>query len=116
MADRELDISMFGPIDLDPDLEAAIDAASDQGQVTWLARDGKRVAKIAPVNEPPVEAIVSFLALDREERREAVRARWAQPPPEPGLRRHTSMAAHDGWLPHSHEVRPDHLGVPRTRG
>lgn len=27
---------------------------------------------------------------------------------------HTEMRAHDGWAPHSHEVRPDHRGVPRT--
>jgi hypothetical protein len=24
------------------------------------------------------------------------------------------MAAHDGWKPHSHEVRPDHTGVERA--
>jgi hypothetical protein len=27
---------------------------------------------------------------------------------------HTEMAAHDGYAPHSHEVRPDHLGVGIT--
>lgn len=28
---------------------------------------------------------------------------------------HTGMAAHDGYAAHSHEVRADHLGVPRAR-
>lgn len=27
---------------------------------------------------------------------------------------HTEMAAHDGYVRHSHEVRPDHLGIKRT--
>lgn len=26
---------------------------------------------------------------------------------------HTEMASHDGYAPHSHEVRPDHKGVKR---
>lgn len=34
------------------------------------------------------------------------------------MKQHTGMEAHDGFAPHSHEVRPDHLGVavdiPRT--
>ncbi len=27
---------------------------------------------------------------------------------------HTGIKAHDGFAPHSHEVRPDHLGVARS--
>lgn len=40
--------------------------------------------------------------------------------PEPGEgvtatgQHHTGMASHGGFAAHSHEVRPDHLGVPRT--
>lgn len=30
------------------------------------------------------------------------------------MKQHTRMEAHDGYLPHSHEVRPDHLGVHRS--
>jgi len=29
------------------------------------------------------------------------------------LELHPGMASHDGYAPHSHEVRPDHLGVAR---
>ena len=28
---------------------------------------------------------------------------------------HTGMLAHDGFMPHSHEVRPDHYSVPREK-
>lgn len=40
------------------------------------------------------------------------------------MKQHTGMEAHDGFAPHSHEIRADHLGVgpdligwgPRTPG
>ena len=32
-----------------------------------------------------------------------------------GFTVHTGMLAHDGFMPHSHEVRPDHYSVPRER-
>ena len=41
----------------------AIDLASDQDTTTWLTVDGKRIAKIAPVDEIP-EAITSWTADD----------------------------------------------------
>lgn len=28
------------------------------------------------------------------------------------MKQHTGLALHDGYAPHSHEIRPDHLGVP----
>lgn len=31
------------------------------------------------------------------------------------MKNHTGMEAHDGYVPHSHEVRPDHLGVNRNK-
>ena len=30
------------------------------------------------------------------------------------MKHHTGMEAHDGYAPHSHEVRPDHLGIDRN--
>jgi hypothetical protein len=30
------------------------------------------------------------------------------------VKQHTGMAAHDGYAPHSHEIRRDHRGVPRV--
>lgn len=127
MADRELDVTRLMESGSDTytenDLRNAIDAASDQGTTTWLTVNGKRVAKIAPADEIPedvVEAVASFLRMSRDERREAIRARWAQPPPEPvpvremtTVQHGAKMIAHDGFAAHCHAVRPDHLGVPR---
>lgn len=57
----------------------AIDAASDQDHTTWLTVDGKRIARIAPVDEIPAavtawaaDARISaseFMALDAGRRR-----------------------------------------------
>lgn len=56
----------------------AIDLASNQGTTTWLTRDGKRVAKIAPAREVPESRLTAsaFTALSAEERRAAALERF----------------------------------------
>lgn len=53
MADHEIDLSEDGTKDMAvaaDELMDAIDLASDQGQVTWVLSDGKRIAAIVPVD------------------------------------------------------------------
>lgn len=59
MAENETDVgALFTAIATEAEVSAtagrlgdAIDLASDQGQGTWLVQDGKRLAKIVPVDE-----------------------------------------------------------------
>ena len=87
MSDRELDFTVlrdYGAQAEPEDIRALIDAvddASDQNQVTWLAVDGRRVAKIAPVDEVPgpggeVYSASEFLRMSAEERRAAALGRF----------------------------------------
>jgi hypothetical protein len=63
MADRELEMNAGrrqgneGQQDIYDDLMDAIYLASDQDSATWVTYDGKRIAKITPVNEIPDAAL-----------------------------------------------------------
>jgi hypothetical protein len=46
------------------DLLDAIDAASDQDKMTWVKRDGKRVAAIVPVSEAEAIEVANALMGD----------------------------------------------------
>ena len=82
MPDRELDITALAEAILVPggetdELIEAVDAASHRYVTTWLTVNGRRIAKIAPVDESTdaAGAVVSFTRLPRELRGAAVRGR-----------------------------------------
>jgi hypothetical protein len=112
----------------------AIDAASDQDHTTWLTVDGRRIAKIAPVDEIPAAVTAwaddvrisasEFMGLSTDRRRALLDRFYARLHGEPHGDRYpprvavtvqhgSEMAEHDGFAAHCHAVRADHLGVPR---
>ena len=59
MADRELNLDDLTSDEWQARVMDAIDLASDQDTATWIIRGGKRIAKIAPVDEIP-DAITAW--------------------------------------------------------
>ena len=59
MTDRELNLDDLTSDEWKARVTDVIDLASDQDTTTWLTRDGKRIAKIAPVDEIP-DAITAW--------------------------------------------------------
>ena len=136
----ELDITERGPGSIEAVERAyerlidAIDAASDQDHTTWLVVDGKRIARIAPVDEIPpgtaawaADAGISaseFMALSAGRRREILdqfytRLHGGPPQYPPGrvvitLEHGSETAEHDGFPPHTHAIRSDHAWLPRS--
>lgn len=119
-------------------LRALLDLFDDDDIIAGirLLDEGSQATLEACLRAARVTIPAGFLAMDTEDRKAAIRDRFYRNlrgttcAPEHCLNpvaclapacygrqldtlRHTSMAAHDGYAEHSHEVRPDHLGVKR---
>ena len=75
----------------------------------WRQRAVDAEAALTEIGGVMTSPRPDLVAIDRILREAGQEADRLMPP----ARWHTSMEAHDGYAPHSHEVRPDHKGVRR---
>lgn len=93
-----------------------------RGAVVWSAA-AESALNAVPLACPLPELQGKLRALMRKAAQEFEDGRdldaWRHPAPRGESRLaevpHPAMTAHDGYAPHSHEVRPDHLGVAREQ-
>jgi hypothetical protein len=83
---------------LGPELYRGLVAAELLRRVTKIRVDGDAMFRVM------VPGLYALLAADPD----------LNAPADPDPPARTGMAAHGDYVPHSHEVRPDHLGVNRT--
>jgi hypothetical protein len=61
---REMDVTDARDFDETQEFMDAIDAASDQDQMTWVKRDGRKIAAIVPVSEAEAIEVANAVMSD----------------------------------------------------